>query len=79
MNFFTVLKTLVTLLPTIISAIQTLESALPESGQGVKKLEALKATVQSAYTVANDTSLAFESIWPAISTTVSALVAMFKK
>lgn len=79
MNFFSILKTLVTLLPTIIQAIQTLEAALPESGNGSKKLEALKAVVQSAYNVANDTSLAFDAIWPAISTVVSGLVAMFKK
>lgn len=79
MNFLAILKTLVTLLPTIIQAIQALETALPESGQGAKKLEALKTVVQSAYSVANDTSLAFESLWPAISTTVSALVAMFKR
>lgn len=79
MNFITSFKTIVSLLSTIIQAIQILEVALPETGQGAKKLEALKSIVQSAYSVANDTSLAFESLWPAISTVVSGLVSMFKR
>lgn len=79
MNFFTILKTLASLLPILLQIVTSLETALPETGNGSKKLSALKTIVQSAYSVSTDTSVAFEKIWPAIEVAVSGLVAMFKK
>lgn len=79
MTFFTILKTLASLLPLLLQIINSLETALPETGNGPKKLSALKTIVQSAYSVATDTGVAFEKIWPVIEVAVSGLVTMFKK
>lgn len=79
MSFFTLLKTLATLVPTLLQIITLLDEAMPESGQGAKKIAALKTVVQSAYSVSTDTSVAFEKLWPAIETVVAGLVALFKK
>ena len=79
MPFVTIVKTLISLMPALIQGVQLLDAALPEYGQGSKKLEALKGLLQSAYSTATDTSTAFETLWPAISGTVSALVALVKK
>lgn len=79
MSVFTVLKTLASLMPTLLQIISLLDDVKPESGKGSDKLEALKTIVQSAYTVSTDTSVAFEKIWPAIESVVGGLVALFKK
>jgi len=76
MQFLTVVKTILSLLPLIIQAVQALEAAFPDGGQGKAKLDALKNTLQSAYAVASDVTGSFESIWPAISGTASAIVAL---
>jgi len=79
MNLFTVIKTLGTLVPTLVQIIQALDVALPESGQGNVKLAALKSILQGAYSVSTDAGIAFEKLWPAVETVVGGLVAMFKK
>ena len=79
MSVFTVLKTLASLMPTLLQIISLLDDVKPESGKGTDKLAALKTVVQSAYTVSTDTSVAFEKIWPAIESVVGGLVALFKK
>lgn len=79
MSFLAVIKVVISLLPTLLELVKSLEALMPESGQGSKKLEALKSIVQSAYETAQDTTTAFETVWPAISGTVSALVALLKK
>lgn len=79
MQFITLVKTLISLLPTLVAAVQALETALPESGQGVKKLEALKGLLSAAYGAATDTTAAFETIWPALSGAAGAIVALLKR
>lgn len=79
MSVFTVLKTLASLMPTLLQIISLLDDVKPESGKGTDKLAALKTVVQSAYTVSTDTGVAFEKIWPAIESVVGGLVALFKK
>ena len=70
------LKTILQLLPLIIQAVQAIEAAFPEGGNGKAKLEAIKGTLQGAYSVASDVTGSFEAVWPAISGAVSSVVAL---
>ncbi len=79
MQFLSVVKMILTMLPAIIEAIKAIEAALPAGGQGAAKLDAIRGVLQSAYGVASDATERFEAVWPAISGTVSALVALFNK
>jgi len=79
MNLFTILKTLASLIPTLVQIIQALDTAMPESGQGTSKLAALKSVLQGAYAVSTDAGIAFEKLWPAVETVTAGLVAMFKR
>lgn len=79
MNFLQIVKLILSMLPAIIEAVKAIEAALPAGGQGAAKLDAIKGVLQSAYGVANDATAQFEAVWPAISGTVSALVALFNK
>lgn len=77
MQFMSIVKTILSLLPAIIQAVQAIEQALPAGGNGAAKLDLIKNALQSAYSVSNDVVGSFEQIWPAISGTVAAVVALF--
>lgn len=70
MNALAILKLIASLLPTLISLVQSVEQAIPESGKGVEKLSLVKNILTSI-----DGTLT--PAWPAIETVVGAIVAMF--
>jgi len=74
MQFLTILKTIISLLPIIIDAVKAIEAAFPQGGQGAAKLEAIRATVAAAHEAATDVSGSFAAIWPAIQSAVGAVV-----
>lgn len=77
MQFFEILKLIISLFPLLIKAIQAVEEAIPVGGKGADKLELLKSLVQTAYETSNKVSASFEQIWPALSGTVKAIVTAF--
>ena len=77
MQFLTLVKTILALLPLIIQAITTIEQAVPAGSTGASKLDAIKGILQSAYGAATDATGQFEQIWPALSGTVTTLVNLF--
>lgn len=77
MQYIALIKTIISLLPLVIQAVQTIESALPEGGNGAAKLALLKGIIESAYKHATDVSLDFDAIWPAISSVVGKVVDLF--
>lgn len=77
MQLLTTLKLILSLLPLILQAVKAIEDALPDGGQGEAKLALIRQTIQGAYGVANDTVASFETMWPAISTTVTAVVGLY--
>ena len=77
MQFLTILKTILTLLPLLIETVRVIEAAMPQGGNGAAKLGLIRETIQSAFTVATDTSVQFEALWPAIQSVVGAIVSMF--
>jgi hypothetical protein len=79
MQFLTTLKMIISLLPLLVEAIKNLEAAMPGSGNGIAKLDALKAIVQTAYSGATDAIGTFEQVWPKISDVASGIVSSFNK
>jgi hypothetical protein len=76
-NFITLAKAILLLFPAIIAAVQALEGALPQSGQGAAKLEAIKKILEAAYSAAGETMHTFEQIWPMLSGAVGTIVTLF--
>lgn len=77
MNYFTIIKSVLSLLPIVIDAIKAIEAAFPEGTKGHIKLDIVKSTVESAYSVATDVVAPFESIWPVLSGMITAIVTAF--
>ena len=76
MQFLTIVKTIITLIPLLIQAITAIEQAFPQSGQGASKLEAVKATLQGAADVSADMAGQFETIWPVIQKVIGSVVSL---
>jgi hypothetical protein len=85
MQYIAIIKAVLSLLPILIEVIKAIEAAFPQSGQGAAKLEAVRATVASAYAQASDTTVKFDVLWGPLQTAIGAFVAlanstgMFKK
>lgn len=80
MQFLTVIKTIISILPLVIQAIDTLEQAFPVSGKGAAKLDVVKAVLQGSVEVAEDVDNGqFDKIWTVISKVVAAVVVMRKQ
>lgn len=79
MQFLQILKLTISLLPLLVDAIKTIEAAMPGSGNGAAKLEALRVLLQSSYTGATDAFGTFEQVWPKIQDVAGGLVAAFNK
>jgi hypothetical protein len=77
MSYLEIIRLVVQLLPMLIQAIQTVEAAVPQSGQGAQKIAAVKSILQSAWTTGQAVAVPFEQAWPALQGTISALVSLF--
>jgi hypothetical protein len=54
MNYLSVLKLIVQILPLIIDTVKAVEAAIPQAGQGSAKLEAAKGIIMSVTDIATD-------------------------
>lgn len=79
MNIIQTARDVLNLLPATIEAVKAIESALPESGKGKEKLELVRVTLQSAYTVGGATVDSFAAVWPALAAMVAGVVDLFNK
>jgi hypothetical protein len=77
MQFLTILKTILTLLPLLIEAVKAIEAAVPQGGQGAAKLDLIRQTLQAGYEVASDATVKFEAIWPALQSVIGSVVTLF--
>lgn len=77
MQFIQIARAVLALLPLILEAVKVIEAALPESGRGAEKLALIRAALESAFASASDTAGSFDQIWPALQSTVSAVVGLF--
>jgi hypothetical protein len=67
-----VLMIVLSLIPALIQAIKAIEAAIPESGKGAEKLEAVKNILEVVDANAS-------KYWPQIQSVVSILVGLFNK
>ena len=70
MNAFTLLSTVLQLIPAIIAAIKAIEDAMPGEGKGELKLRAIREIIEASYDKA-------AAIWPAVEKTIGILVGLF--
>lgn len=77
MQLIQTLRLILTLLPLIIEVVKAIEVALPDGGKGEAKLALVRQAIEAGYGVATDTVGAFETVWPALERTVSAVVTLF--
>jgi hypothetical protein len=70
MNAFTILSTVLQLIPAIIAAIKAIEEAMPGEGKGEMKLRAIREIIEASYDKAS-------AIWPAVEKTIAILVGLF--
>lgn len=77
MQYVQMLKLVLTLLPLLIDTIKAIEAAIPDGGKGEAKLAAVRAVMEGAYKAATDMTVAFDTLWPALSSTVTAIVTLY--
>lgn len=76
MNFLKALSLIFSMLPMIEQAITQIETLFPQGGIGQQKLDMVKAIIEKASSAFGIGDSVFESIWPMISASVSAVVSM---
>jgi hypothetical protein len=77
MQFISILKLIISLLPLLIDAIKAIEEAVPGQGKGEQKLATIRTAVESAYGVATEDLPKFEVLWAAVQKTINGLVCVF--
>lgn len=77
MQFLTVLKLVVSMLPLLIDVIKAIEDAIPGTGKGEAKLAAVRGVVESTYKVSTDVQADFQAVWPVMENTVAGIVKGF--
>lgn len=76
MNFLTLLANLPGLLGLVVQLVQAVESAMPGT-KGQDKLNAVKATLQTAANVTNAATPVVTTGWPVIEAFIGSTVAAF--
>jgi len=72
MQYLTIIKAILSLLPLLIQTIKALEDVLPAAGQGAAKLEMIREIIAAVSDKASE-------IWPSIEKAVAIIVAFFNK
>lgn len=75
MNFLTILKLVVQLLPLVIEAVKAAEAAIPQAGQGSAKLQFVKDLLTSTTDIG--TEVAEKDYVNAIEKTIALVVKLF--
>lgn len=75
MNFLTILKLVVQLLPLVIDTVKAAEAAIPQSGQGSAKLQFVKDLLTSTTDIG--TEVAEKDYINAIEKTIALVVKLF--
>lgn len=77
MQFITILKLIISLMPLVIDAVKIAEKAFPIAGTGKEKLATVQATLEASYQISSDAAISFNKVWPALKNTIAAIVAGF--
>lgn len=79
MQYLTLIRVVLSLLPLVIDAVKAIEAAFPTSGQGNQKLGLIRSVLQSAYESGTGALASFDDIWPVLQKTVGAVVTFFNE
>ena len=77
MNYLTILKLIVQLLPLIIDSVKAIEAAIPTAGKGSAKLEAVKGIVMGVADIASDVDS--KNLASALDKAISLVVTLLNK
>lgn len=77
-GFLKILGLIIEALPTVVKMIDVAEAAIGP-GNGAAKLDMVKNTVQTAYTVSGEVESSFGTIWPIFETAIGHVVAAKKQ
>jgi hypothetical protein len=77
-SFLAVLQVIGTLFPIVVKLVETIQHALPDSGQGAIKLEMLKGLLEKAYAQEQTMAVSFEHVWPYLEPVVAGVVKVVK-
>lgn len=78
MNYLSILKLILSMLPLIHAAIDQIDDLFPQGGYGAHKLELVKSILEKAMQVSDLGNMAFDSIWPTLNAIISQIVAIKK-
>lgn len=76
-NFLAIFQLIIQLLPLVTQAVQAVEQAIPQGGQGAQKLAIVRGMLESAFKTTGDAKVGFEQVWPSISVAISGLVTAY--
>jgi len=76
MNFYTIFTTVVGILPSLVTAISTLETAFPQDDATAHKLETLKTIIQASHDAADKVTVPFEQLWTTLVPIISIVTAL---
>lgn len=65
-------------MPTIRAVMDTADELIPEGGKGQQKLDYVRNTVTSAWTIAGAAQEFVESVWPLVEKAIAAICAARK-
>lgn len=77
MQYLSIIKLVLSLLPLIIDVVKAVETAMPASGQGANKLALVHDVLQEAYNAGTGAVAKFEDVWPVLQNTVTSVVTFF--
>lgn len=77
MHFIEMFKLVLSIFPLLIQAVKTLEAAVPQTGKGAEKLEALRSVLEVSYENSNKAYGAFEAVWPTLKSVAENIVKLF--
>jgi len=77
MNFLSILKLVIQLLPLLIDAVKAVEAAVPSAGQGSTKLETVKNLVMSVLDITQDVDN--KNLGSALDKAISLVVTLLNK
>lgn len=77
MQYVNTIRLILSLLPLVLEVIRAVEAAFPQGGNGAAKLALVREAIEGGYNLANDTVVAFDTVWPAINRIVDASVAAY--
>ena len=76
LQFITIFRTVIQILPHLITVISILETAVPQGGSGEKKLEALKSILKTVHDASDGASVPFEQLWSVLAPITGVIVTL---